>query len=197
MDKIEQEKILGQPTEKFATDGLTLEEDKTLTGLLSKWKGGRISTLVFTELARIIPQPIVEVVIFRNNDKTLETLLIPRPEGDPVWPGMLHTPGVALRVSDFNENNPLDGPFGRIQRNELNNKFAYTPVFVRCLNRSTQRGPEVVQVHFTELSEPDQKNYVWSSIDELAQKRNFIQHQLEHVNLAAEQYRKRVNIDQF
>ena len=51
--------ILGPQSEQ-PTDGLTPEEDLKLAILLLKWAGGRISTPVFTQLARMIPQPLVE-----------------------------------------------------------------------------------------------------------------------------------------
>src|SRR3989344_9021208 len=137
------------------TEGLTPEEDKRLADLLSKWNGGRISTTVFTELARMIPQPIVEVVVLRNNGGTIETLLIPRPADDLVWPGMYHTPGAALRTSDFHrdDQNPLSGPFERIQRGELGSNFAYTPIFAGRLHRLADRGPEVAEIYVAELPE--------------------------------------------
>ena len=118
-----------QPSQS-ATEGLTSEEDDQLVHLLSKWTGGRISTPVFTQLAGMIPQPIVEVVFLRVNNEKLETLLIPRPEDDIVWPGMVHTPGTALRAADFHREDryPLDGAFERIRR-EVNNQFAYPPTF--------------------------------------------------------------------
>src|SRR3989344_8093896 len=111
------ERVWNQP-EQFATDGLTLEEDQKLAQLLSKWKGGRISTPVFTELAKMTPQAIVEVVLFRFNNGELETLLIPRPDDDIVWSGMIHTPGTALRVSDFlrEDLNHPNVAFERLQR---------------------------------------------------------------------------------
>lgn len=186
----EQEMPRSQP-EQFATDGLALEEDRELAKLLSKWNGGRISTPVFTELARMIPHPIVEVVLFRKNGEVLETLLIPRPADDIVWPGMLHTPGAAIRTSDFyrEDQNPLNGVFERIQAGELNSDFAYTPVFAGRLHRLGGRGPEVVEVYFTELPEEShQQHYVWYPVDKLAENPKFIQHQLGHVSIAAEQY---------
>ena len=187
-----QERSLGQP-EQFATDGLTLEEDRQLADLLKKWNGGRISTPVFTELARIIPQPIVEVVLFRMNGDVLETLLIPRPADDIVWPGMYHTPGAALRRADFlrEDQNPLNGVFERIQKGELNSKFAYTPFFAGRLHRLADRGPEVAEVYFTELPEVSSiEHHVWYPIDQLSENPQFIQHQLPHVLLAAEKYRQ-------
>ena len=183
----EQERLVSQ-LEQFATDGLTLEEDGEVDKLLSKWNGGRISTPVFTELAKMIPQPIVEVVLFRKNGAILETLLIPRPADDIVWPGMLHTPGAAIRTSDFHreDQNPLNGVFERIQHGELNSDFAYTPVFAGRIHRLGDRGPEVAEVYFTELPEGSyQQHHVWYPVDKLAENPKFIQHQLGHVMIAA------------
>lgn len=188
----EQERLKSHP-EQFATDGLTPEEDKQLANLLSKWTRGRISTPVFTELARIIPQPIVEVVLFRKNGEILETLLIPRPADDIIWPGMYHTPGATLRASDFHreDQNPLNGVFERIQRGELNSHFTYTPVFAGRLHRLGERGTEVAEVYFTELPEGSfQPHHVWYPVDKLAENPKFIQHQLGHMTIAVEQYRK-------
>lgn len=189
----EQERSSSQ-LEQFATDGLTLEEDRELTKLLSKWKGGRISTPVFTELAKMSPQAIVEVVLFRMNNGQLETLLISRPDDDIIWPGMYHTPGAALRASDFyrEDQNPLNGAFERIQGSELNNEFKYPPIFVGRLHRFAERGAEVAEIYVTELKEDSnlQPDHIWYPVEQLANNPNFIQGQLGHVNLAAEQYNK-------
>lgn len=185
-----------QAAEYSATEGLTLEEDRELAALLSKWTGGRISTPVFTELARMIPQPIVEVVVFRKNDETLETLLIPRPEEDIVWPGMYHTPGAALHATDYrrDDKDPLNGAFERIQRGELNSEFAGTPIFAGRLHRLGDRGPEVVEVYIAELSESSaQQNHLWYPVEQLAQNPKFIQHQLGHVMIAAERFINKSN----
>ena len=189
----DQERIGSQP-EQFATDGLTLAEDRELARLLSKWNGGGISTPVFTEVAKMSPQPIIEVVLFRINDGELETLLIPRPDDDIIWQGMVHTPGTALRVSDFlrEDQNPLNGAFGRIQGGELNSEFAYTPIFAGRLHRFGERGAEVAEIYVAELIEGSvlQPSHVWHPVDKLSGNPKFIQGQLGHVILAAERYLK-------
>ncbi len=174
------------------TEGLTQEEDEQLTDLLSKWKGGRISAPVFTELARIIPQSIVEVVVFRKNGNTLETLLIPRPADDIVWPGMYHTPGTALRLTDFHreDQNPLNGAFERLQHGELKSEFVKTPTFAGRLHRLADRGPEVAEIYFATLpGDSASDDNIWYPVDQLSQNPKFIQYQLGHVLMAAEQYR--------
>lgn len=182
-----------QPGSEYPpTEGLTLSEDRELTALLSKWTGGRISTPIFTELARMIPQAIVEVVVFRMNEGKLETLLIPRPEDDIVWPGMFHTPGAALRTSDFYrvDNNPLNGPFERIQRGELGAEFKESPTFAGRLHRLGGRGPEVAEVYIAELPDEanSQQNHIWYPVEDLGNNSKFIQHQLGHVLIAASKY---------
>lgn len=169
------------------TEGLTPEEDVELVVLLKK-SVGRISTPVFTEIARIIPQPIVEVVIFRRNEDVLETLLIPRPEDDIVWPGMYHTPGVALRAADFrrDDQEPLNGAFERIQRGELKSNFLYPPIFTGVMNVVGERGGGVSQVFVTGLPEDSsQPDHIWYPVDLLPQNPKFIQSQMRHVRLAA------------
>lgn len=174
------------------TEGLTPEEDRELAALLGKWTGGRISTPVFTEIARMSPQAIVEVVIFRMNDGVLETLLIPRPEDDIVWPGMYHTPGAALRTADFHrdDDNPLNGPFERIQRGELGSEFKESPKFAGRLHRLGGRGPEVAEVYIAELPEDVQtpEAHIWYPAADLPNNPKFIQHQLGHVQIAERVY---------
>lgn len=181
------------PQPIIPTEGLTAEEDRQLASLLSKWTGGRISTPVFTEIARIIPQPIVEVVLLREKDGVLETLLIPRPADDILWPGMYHTPGAALRASDFEraDNDPLNGPFERIQQGELNCAFVRRPTSVGRLHRMSTRGPEVAEVYVAQLPKGvKNKNHWWYPVGQLATNPSFIQHQLGHVLLAVEQSSK-------
>lgn len=185
--------------EYVPTEGLTLEEDKQMVDLLKKFNTGRISTPLYTEFARILPQAIIEVVIFRKNNNLIETLLVPRPKDDISWPNMLHTPGTAVRLSDYHRKDgiPKNGIFERLQKSELNNNFAFTPIPVRLDNddgvlyRQTKRGPETATIYFTELPENSDKDfYVWHPVDELAQNPKFIQHQLAHVLLAAKQYQQ-------
>lgn len=176
----------------FPTEGLTLEQDRQLVQLLKLWSGGSISTPVFTELARMTPQAIVELVIFRMNNGVLETLIIPRPEDDVVWPGKFHTPGTALRLADFNreDRNPLNGAFERIKRSEVNIEFE-EPVFVRRLHVLTERrGAEVSEIYITEPKEGFElaPNHQWYPVEQLGSNPDFISHQLPFIRIAAEHY---------
>lgn len=192
MSELEQPaRISSKPTE-----GLTIKEDRELTRILKKWEGGRISTEVFTELARMIPQPIVEVVILRDANGTVETLLIPRPHDDIVWPGKYHAPGAALRTADFfrKDGNPVNGPFERIQSGELNSPFRDTPTYVDRFHRIGDRGPEVAEVYMAELPKGTviPSDHKWVAVDVLKDNPNFIQHQIPHIMRAAEKFRGRM-----
>lgn len=178
--------------EIVTTDGLTPREDSQLARLLSKWRGGRISTPVFTQLARITPIAIVEVVILRDSNEALETLLIPRPKDDPIWHGMYHTPGTTLRASDYKraDQNPLKGAFERIER-EVNNELS-PPTYAGLLLRLSERGPDVSQIFIAQLlgGATLQPEHLWYPVAQLAGYSNFIQAQLGHVMLATDAYRK-------
>ena len=184
-----------------STEGLTLEQDRQLVELLKLWPGGPISTPAFTELARMIPQPIVEVVVLRKNGDRLETLLIPRPDDDIVWPGMYHTPGAALRAADFkrDDGNPLNGPFERIQRAELGSEFNAIPSFAGRIHRLGDRGPEVAEIYVAELLVDihSPQNHIWYPVEDLAENPKFIQGQLGHVRLAASKYLESYSGDDF
>ncbi len=192
-----QERQEGQP-ERIPSDGLTLEQDIALEGLLKLWEGGRLSAEVFTEIARLIPQPIIEVVVLRNNCGIIETLLLPRPKDEKVkqWEDKYHTPGSALRNSDVKKetNNDLSGPFERVERGELGTKFAYPPKFGWFTVRKGDRSVEMVQAYYTELEKgADIKpGHIWYPVDMLAGNELFLQHQLEHVVMTAEAFRESV-----
>jgi hypothetical protein len=187
--------------EKYVpTSGLTAREDKKVCDLLAKWDGGNLSASLFTELARMIPQPIVEVVIFRNNNKIIETLLIPRPEDDIVWPGMWHNPGTAIRRSDYDNKDisPLKSAFKRIQASEINNVFKFDPVFVDRIYTKSIRGPAISEIFYTELLKNSKKGlYCWHPVEELKHNPNFIQQQLEHIMPAFEKYKMDVKINNY
>lgn len=177
--------------EYIPTEGLSIKKDQQLAKLLSLWTGGRLSTPVFTHLAGMIPQPIVELVLFRENGDVLETLFIPRPEDDIVWPGMFHTPGTAIRTADYyrKDQQVLNGAFERLKK-EIKADFT-PPTFVDRLHRLVERGPEVVEIYVTRLLEESEINpkLIWYPVDQLATNPKFIQNQLGHINIAANFYR--------
>jgi|SRR3989344_2217825 len=180
------------------TDGLGPGEDEIAIGVLRKVNAnGRLGRKLFTEIARIIPQPIVEIVVLRMRDGRVETLLIPRPEGDPVWPGMVHSPGVAIRNSDLREEGVDSAPVSAVERveSEIGNPLLAEPELVGVYNQKTRRGGVASQIYFAEIA-PDAglpEGAFWHPVDELPTLDNFIPDQYPFIELAARYYAHRIS----
>ncbi len=179
---------------QLITSGFEEGDDDLALQILSRWDGGPISVPLFTRLAGMLPQPVVEMVIFRVSPTSeyLEVLLIERPEGDPVWPGMVHTPGTALRRSDFDHpEGPLAPAFARLRGvgGESGLEFS-EPRFVTVLNRVSKRGADVGQIFYTmvEGDPPLQSGAFWAKADELWRVDNLIENHAQHVGLALVAY---------
>lgn len=176
------------------TSGFDPGDDEAVVSIFRKWDGGPLGDKLFTVLAGIIPQPIVEVVVLRENNGTLETVISPRPEGDIMWPGKMHSPGSAMRRSDFlrDSNDPLIGVFERIQRGELGIPFASRPTFVGMHYALSTRGPVVSQIFVTLLPAEVElpTTCTWYPIDELGEHPSFIQEQLPFMQQVAAYFRE-------
>jgi hypothetical protein len=94
---------------------LTKEEISTLLDLLKKCEPGNLPSEIFEALAKLAVYPAIEFVPLRRKAESIEVLLFPRANDDPVWPGMLHIPGTVLRPTDMS----LDDAIGRLIRDEL------------------------------------------------------------------------------
>ena len=174
------------------TPGFSTGDDEKVIEILHKWDGGRLSTGLFTELARIIPVSTVETVILRQREGKIQVLLIPRPADDIVWKGMLHSPGASVRWADINrsDGDPLAGVFERIQKQEIMTLFAGRPEFIGMVLQQVKRGPEVTQVFLAQI-DPDAKLPLgadWYDVDTLDKVPYFITHQLKAINLAKEKF---------
>jgi hypothetical protein len=174
---------------KDITDGFGPGDDEKVIEILKKWKGGRLSNELFTELAGILPAPCIESVILRKNEGKVEVLLIPRPENDIVWKGMLHSPGASIRRSDY-QNNPEDAfteTLKRIEDQEIKNKFEEKPRFITSYSIMTKRGPEVVLLFLAKISDravlPEGSG--WYDIENLNEIPNFLSHQTKAIEEAA------------
>jgi hypothetical protein len=95
--------------------------------------------------------PIVEIVPMRvSREGKIQVLLVEREISDPIWGGMLHTPGTVIRASDTRANNA--DAFERILEGELSNVPASKPVFVENVFHEVKRGKEQVQVYYVEVT---------------------------------------------
>ncbi len=171
------------------TDGFDPGDDETGVAILGKWRGGALSTPLYTVLAGMLPQPTVECVVLRRGPSNdIEALLIPRPESDIAWKGMLHSPGAALRGADYRraDGRPVNGVFERVQRGELNTSFIGEPRFAGLVAYMTARGPEAMQCYLVHIEDdaPLPEGAGWYRVDDLPGMDNFIQHQLTPVRMA-------------
>ena len=128
----------------------TEEEIKQAAATLRRLPPGRLPLDVFIEVVRLVPAPIVEVVpVRKNSNGETEILLTKREETDPIWPGMLHTPGTVILASDKGENN--EEAFMRIQK-ELGGVETSEPHFVKNTFHEVKRGKEQAQVYWAEVT---------------------------------------------
>lgn len=176
---------------KDITSGFEPEDDGKAVEILRKWNGGRISTPLFTEIARIVPQPIVEIVILRVHEGRVETLLLPRPEDDIIWPGMVHTPGVSLRSADFHreDQNPINGALERVE-SEIGLDITLLPLEPFVQNEISERGPAASQVYIGKVADDAKlpEGRFWHPVEDLPNVGNFIQHQYGFVIEAARRF---------
>lgn len=118
--------------------------------VLSRLQPGKIPLDIFIQIARLTVLPIVEVVPVRMGaDGKPQVLLTERDASDPIWGGMLHTPGTVLRPSDAEEGNA--GAFGRILKDELDGVEVGEPVLVESIFHKVKRGVEQAQVYYVEV----------------------------------------------
>ena len=129
------------------------DEDITKTAeLLKQLKPGFLPYPIFEQVARLVALPIVEFVPLRKGENGIEVLLIARPDDDPLWPGLLHTPGTVIRATDLNEGRQENWPaFDRILNDELKGTTVGSPHYVGSILHQSKRGAEQAQLYWVEV----------------------------------------------
>lgn len=173
------------------TDGFDSGDDEKVVEILKKWKGGPLSDQLFTSVSKLTPQVSAIITIFRKRGDIIETLLLPRPSDDPLWPNMLNLPGKMFRGADFErvDNNPINGPLERIQDSELKVKLKSVKL-VDLVFQNIVRGHIVVLLHLGELSE-DQKDidgWVWADVTKLKELPNFLETETSAIEAGLKHY---------
>ena len=179
------------------TDGLHAKEEALVISVLQKWKGGPLSDQLFTAFAKMIPLSGAVVTIFRKTgDNLTEVMLVPRPKGDPVWPGMLNLPGKMLRAIDYirDDKKPVNGALERIQEDELGAIFPQKPKFAGVSLHSDDRGPLVVLVYWLKVDDnfKSSKGGLWFNVEDLKNLNSFIQSEIISINVALKEYKKEI-----
>jgi len=123
-----------------------------IAALLSRYEPGFLPYPIFVQIARLVALPIVEFVPLRKSDQGVEVLLIARPEDDPLWPGLLHTPGTVIRATDLHKEQQENWlAFERILKEELGGTEVKTPHYVGCIFHQSKRGAEQAQLYWVEV----------------------------------------------
>lgn len=174
------------------TDGFDPGDDEKVVSVLNKWKGGVLSDQLFAAVSKLTPQISTIIVLFRKNGDILETLLIKRPEDDPIWPGMLNLPGKMFRAADFNRNdkNPINGPFERIQNEELGIKLDNIK-FSGVAYQNTKRGNIVVLVHVAEVPVDfvGKPEWIWRDVAKMSQFSDMIPTEMAAIEVAIKSFK--------
>ncbi len=171
------------------TDGFNSGDDEKVVSILNKWKGGPLSDKLFTSVSKLTPQIATIIVVFRKTDNVLETLLLPRPSDDPLWPNMLNLPGKMFRNVDFkrDDKNPVNGPLERIQKDELKTEFKKEDIkFAGLAFQSTLRGPIMVLVHTVFVAEDFSGNsdWIWRDVTKLNDFMDMIPTEMDAIEVA-------------
>ena len=103
---------------------------------------------IFIQVARLCVLSIVELVIFKMVDGHVNVLLLERDSSDPVWPGMLHSPGTVVRPTD--EDMP-NSQLSRVVKDELGGIEISKPNFLMDGFHETERGKENAAFYWAEL----------------------------------------------
>lgn len=131
-----------------------MKEDKTqqIADLLKVYKPGFLPYPIFEQIARLVALPILEFIPLRKTTAGVEVLLIQRPENDPLWPGMLHTPGTVIRATDINKDHNTNWPAAeRIVNDELKGTKIGHPHFAGSQLHTSKRGVEQAQIYWVEV----------------------------------------------
>lgn len=59
-----------------------------------------LPTFLFTEIARLVNTPLIELLPFKIKGSQLLVRMIPRPKDDIIWKGQIHVPGSAFRPGE-------------------------------------------------------------------------------------------------
>mgnify|MGYP003587211737 CR=1 FL=1 len=167
----------------------TAEEIAFAVSVLKKLNPGFLPKDLFIEIARIWTTSIVEVVPVRKADGKTQVLLLKRPDDDPNWPGMLHTPGTVVRPTDSEEG--IAGPISRIYKDELNLDEWQEPVFVGPILHKVNRGTEMSTVFYLDMSDADITEGTWYDSDNLPD--NIVDTQIAFINESLEKFSQDTN----
>ncbi len=166
---------------------LDTEETKQVATLLAKLQPGFLPYPIFEQIARIVALPIIEFIPLRfNHDKQVEVLLIRRTDTDPLFAGLMHTPGTVVRADDESKGEVhAHTAFERLLNGELAGMAVSDPAYVGSIFHTSKRGVEQAQLFWVEVLEQNPAIGEFWPVDNLPDnlidsQRNFIVRSAEH-----------------
>jgi hypothetical protein len=118
---------------------LTPHDITACAELLKRLEPGFLPLEIFTQVARLVRLPMVDVVPLRYEDGVAMIGTLRRSHDDPWWPDEWHLPGTAFRSTDT-----LEDAISRLLQDEIATEQAGAPVFRGISIHESKRGAEVV-----------------------------------------------------
>jgi len=163
-------------------------EIETAVEILKKLKPGILPFELFHQIARLYVTPIIEIVPLKKHASgEITTILLKRDEDDPVWSGMMHTPGTVVRASDT--EGTFKDAFNRILNDELGNlNIMQKPKLVGYEFHQVKRGRELALIFFVEYVDKS-KCGTEVAVNKLPD--NMVDTQLKFIKKAVEVFEKK------
>ncbi len=163
------------------------EEIEQTAALLARLQPGFLPYPIFEQIARIVALPIIEFIPLRRNlHGQVEVLLIKRPDTDPLFAGLMHTPGTVVRADDESKGEVhAHTAFERLLNEELTGIAVAPPEYVGSIFHTSKRGVEQAQLFWIEVLEENPTVGEFWPVDNLPDnlidsQRNFIIRSAEH-----------------
>lgn len=115
-------------------------------------KPGQLPPELFYTIASLTVTPILEIVPLRRAaNGTVEVLLFKREASDPIWGGLLHTPGTVIRASD--QPGTFNDAFRRLLSGEMAGiNTGNQPQFVETIFHQVKRGRELAMIYWVSVA---------------------------------------------
>ncbi len=128
-------------------------EIKQIATALAKLRPGFLPYPIFEQIARIVALPVVEFIPLRlGQHGQIEVLLIKRSDKDPLFAGLMHTPGTVVRADDETKGEThAHTAFERLLREELAGVTVSAPEYVGSIFHTSKRGTEQAQLFWVEV----------------------------------------------
>lgn len=121
---------------------LTKNQVSACAKLLEQLDPGMLPLAIFSQVARLVRLPIVNVIPVRREASQDEIGLIRRGDDDPWWPGQWHLPGTIIRSTDT-----LVSAIQRLLHEEIIASSYDEPIYQTFVFQRSKRGSSIVLVY--------------------------------------------------